>query len=143
MKDYYFILRIPRNATQDAIKAAWIEKSKELHPDRNPSGAEELLRVNEAYETLKDPRKRRVYDLQAKVVQFGEGGAFGPIVSPDGSVDLLKAAQPFVPAQLFQGIAPVAERLLGDHGIDAKGATLVQVLEAFGMLKKKRKVKRA
>lgn len=59
--DYYSILGIAKNATPDQIKKAYREKVKEHHPDKG-GDAEHFKRINEAYETLKDPAKKQNYD---------------------------------------------------------------------------------
>lgn len=65
MKDYYKILGVDINSTEDEIKAAYRKIAIAYHPDKNPGNkdAEEKFReATEAYETLKDPTKRGVYD---------------------------------------------------------------------------------
>ena len=63
-KDYYNILGVDRNASPNDIKKAYFKKAKEYHPDVNKSdGAKEKFSsINEAYETLGDDSKKRVYD---------------------------------------------------------------------------------
>ena len=59
--DYYSILGIPRNASQDDIRKAYKKQSMQHHPDRG-GDENQFKKVNEAYSTLKDPDKRQQYD---------------------------------------------------------------------------------
>ena len=63
--DYYAILGVPRDATDSVIKKAYRELSFNTHPDRNssPEASTKMQQLNEAYETLKDPQKRKQYDM--------------------------------------------------------------------------------
>lgn len=63
-KDYYSQLNVSKGATQDEIKKAYFKLAKEFHPDVNkaPEAKEKFATINEAYETLGDDSKRRVYD---------------------------------------------------------------------------------
>jgi DnaJ-class molecular chaperone len=65
MQDPYRVLNVSRRAGQAAIKAAYRELAKRLHPDRNPgdAGAEQRFKqVTQAYELLRDPAKRAQFD---------------------------------------------------------------------------------
>ncbi|MCS7166561.1 MAG: molecular chaperone DnaJ [Gemmatales bacterium] len=64
-RDYYEVLGVRRNATEEEIKRAYRELAKRYHPDRNPGdeeAAEKFKEVTEAYEVLIDPEKRARYD---------------------------------------------------------------------------------
>ncbi|APD08742.1 MULTISPECIES: DnaJ C-terminal domain-containing protein [Thermus] len=64
MKDYYAILGVPRNATQEEIKRAYKRLARQYHPDVNksPEAEEKFKEINEAYAVLSDPEKRKLYD---------------------------------------------------------------------------------
>lgn len=63
-KDFYKTLNVTKGASQDEIKKAYFKLAKEFHPDVNkaPEAKEKFATINEAYETLGDEGKRRVYD---------------------------------------------------------------------------------
>jgi molecular chaperone DnaJ len=63
-KNYYLILGIASDATQDEIKSAYREKAKRWHPDRSGEGSEPFLAIREAYEVLCDPGRRQAYDQE-------------------------------------------------------------------------------
>src|SRR5450830_1642408 len=67
MADYYQILGIAKNASNQEIKRAYRKLAHEYHPDKGggPELAEKFKKINEAYQVLSDPAKRQQYD------QFG------------------------------------------------------------------------
>lgn len=73
VKDYYKILEIEDNFTEDSLKKKYRELSKKYHPDINSNGGEKFKEINEAYDILSDPSKKRQYDFE----RSGGGGQFG------------------------------------------------------------------
>lgn len=77
-RDYYEVLGISRNASEEDIKRAFRKLALEHHPDRNKQegAAERFKEVNEAYQILADPSKRSEYDRYGHV-GLGSNGARG------------------------------------------------------------------
>jgi len=63
MEDYYKILGVQSNSNPDDIKKAYRKLSLKHHPDRG-GDASEFKKINEAYQTLGSPEKRKMYDMQ-------------------------------------------------------------------------------
>ena len=84
-RDYYKVLGVERNATEDEIKRSYRKLALEHHPDRNPgnkSAEEKFKEINEAYEVLSDSQKRHVYDRFGHVDPRGFGPGAGTTGSP-------------------------------------------------------------
>uniref|UniRef100_A0A7C2FQS2 Chaperone protein DnaJ n=1 Tax=Thermus islandicus TaxID=540988 RepID=A0A7C2FQS2_9DEIN len=110
MKDYYAILGVSREASQEEIKKAYRRLALEYHPDRHPGdkAAEERFKeINEAYAVLSDPEKRARYD---------RGLLGAPEVSPEDLFDLF--------AQVFgfrrESVAPRGEDLEAQVEVELK-----------------------
>ena len=75
-RDYYDVLGLSRNASEEEIKKAFRKLALEFHPDRNRSdGAESRFKeVNEAYQVLSDSKKRADYDRFGHAAVGGNGG---------------------------------------------------------------------
>jgi DnaJ-class molecular chaperone len=72
--DYYNILGVNRNASQEELKKAYKKLVMEHHPDRG-GDHDHFAKINEAYETLKDPAKRSAYDNPQPQFNFRSGNA--------------------------------------------------------------------
>lgn len=93
-RDYYTVLGVPRDASEEEIKKAYRKLAIKYHPDKNPGdkGAEEAFKdATEAYEVLKDSQKRQVYDrFGHDGIRAGAGGGFGGFAGFD-LADALRA----------------------------------------------------
>ena len=98
-RDYYEILGVPKNASNEELKSAFRRLARQFHPDVNKeSDAEERFKeINEAYAVLSDQDKRSVYD------RLGHAGVKGAGGVPDFSVD-------------FSGFADIFGDLFGFGG---------------------------
>ena len=92
-QDYYKILGVKRDAGADEVQRAYRKLARKYHPDVNKeeSAEDTFKRINEAYEVLKDPEKRKLYDTYGKDwqqgvfhQQAGTAGGFRPSGGPDG-----------------------------------------------------------
>ena len=80
-RDYYEILGVSKNASDDEIKKAYRKLAIKYHPDKNPGDKEaeaKFKEVSEAHEVLSDKQKRARYD------QFGHAGVGGAAGNPFG-----------------------------------------------------------
>jgi len=84
-KTFYEILEVPKTASDIEIKKAYRTLSLKYHPDRNKTPEANTIssKINEAYETLSDPQKRKQYDMQ-----MAGGFPFGMNTGSAGADDL-------------------------------------------------------
>ena len=110
--DYYKILGVGKNASDEEIKKSYRKLARQYHPDRNPGDkkAEERFKdISQAHDVLSDPEKRKAYDRgQGPLGGFTTGnfdpssfsGGFGDILSNlfGGGAGRVQPAVPVVPA---------------------------------------------
>ena len=99
--DYYEVLGVSRQDSEEEIRRAFRKKAMEYHPDRNkePDAEEKFKEINEAYQVLSDSTKRAQYD------RFGHAGVNG------GSYD-----RPFDGFDVFGGFGDIFDSFFGDAG---------------------------
>ena len=89
-RDYYDVLGVGRNASNDELKKAYRKIAMKNHPDRNPgdkAAEEKFKEASEAFEVLSNKEKRQRYDQFGHAAEglgegfsgFGQGGGFGDI----------------------------------------------------------------
>ena len=81
--DYYKILGVDKSIDQKDVKKAYLKRAKQFHPDLHPDDPKAKAKfqaLNEAYDVIGDPEKRRKYDQYGEqwrqAEQFGQGGGF-------------------------------------------------------------------
>ncbi len=94
--DYYEILEVSRNCNDSELKKSYRKLAMKYHPDRNPDDkdAEEKFKaLSEAYEVLKDDKKRAIYDQYGKAGLEGRGmgGGFGGGQNMDDIMDMFNS----------------------------------------------------
>ncbi|MCY4367275.1 MAG: molecular chaperone DnaJ [Chloroflexi bacterium] len=99
--DYYEVLGVKRQDSEEEIRRAFRKKAMEYHPDRNkePDAEEKFKEINEAYQVLSDSSKRAQYD------RFGHAGVNG------GGFD-----RPFDGFDVFGGFGDIFDSFFGDAG---------------------------
>ena len=99
-KDYYQIMGVNRDATQDQIKRAYRKLARRYHPDvsKEPDAEARFKEVGEAYEALKDPEKRAAYDQLG--AEWKAGQEFRP--PPDWNQGFESPERPFTDADAAQ-----------------------------------------
>lgn len=125
-RDYYEVLGVDRDATEEEIKRAFRKLAFQHHPDHNheDGAADRFKEINEAYQVLSDPQKRVAYD------RFGHGGAEGLFGRGFEGFDFGGFGDIF---DAFFGGAATAAREASRRGADLHGEINITLEEAaFG-----------
>jgi molecular chaperone DnaJ len=129
-RDYYNILEIGRDATEEDIRKAFRKKALEFHPDRNKSAdaGDKFKEVNEAYQVLTDPERREQYDRFGHAGPANSGGGFEGAEGFGGFGDIFDA--------FFGGASPRGGRTRARAGRDLQTNLMATFDEAvFGATK--------
>ncbi|MGD8503377.1 MAG: molecular chaperone DnaJ [Syntrophobacterales bacterium] len=117
-RDYYEVLGVGQQASGEEIKKAYRKKALEFHPDKNPGNkeAEEKFKESaEAYEVLRDPQKRNIYD------QFGHEGLQGTGFTGFGGFEDIFSAF----GDIFEDFFGFGNRMRGRRTTARPGADLL------------------
>jgi DnaJ-class molecular chaperone len=110
--DYYKVLGVPRDASEQVIKKAYRKLAIKWHPDKNITNKEKaeenFKKIAEAYECLSDPGQRRIFD------QVGKSGVDGSRGGGGGGFSHARAEDVF--AQFFGGQDPFSVFFGGQDG---------------------------
>jgi molecular chaperone DnaJ len=93
MADFYAVLGVARDASEDDIKKSYRRLAMQWHPDKNggaKEAEEKFKEITEAYDVLRDPQKRAAYD------RYGEAGLRGASQAQYEHVDLSEALNIFM-----------------------------------------------
>mmetsp|Transcript_78699 Transcript_78699/g.163679 ORF Transcript_78699/g.163679 Transcript_78699/m.163679 type:complete len:405 (-) Transcript_78699:198-1412(-) len=96
-EDYYKVLGVSKNASEKDIKAAYRKEAMKWHPDRQPEDKREeaqkkFASIAQAYETLSDPQKRKMYDMGGGNPNMNMGQGF-PGGAPNGNWQTVNISQ--------------------------------------------------
>ena len=135
-KDYYKILGVSRNATDEEIKKAYRRLAHQHHPDKSGGDEKKFKEINEAYQILSDRTRRSYYDRFGTAEQFGGAGQgpFGPGFGFEGFGnynfndfgDLGEIFDSF-----FEGLGVKPKRRTYQRGSDLEMELLITLEEAF------------
>lgn len=95
-KDYYLVLHVTPQASFDQIRSAYRRRALELHPDLTGLGSEQFLELQEAYNVLSNPDRRKAYDLEADETPIRRANAMR---SPEDIIGRRHRAEPLIAAQ--------------------------------------------
>jgi len=130
-KDYYNILGVDKNASQDEIKKAFRRKAHQYHPDKEGGDEAKFKEVNEAYQVLGDAKRRAQYDQFGSAFEYAQAG--GGFHGFDGFRDFSGFTNGFNInmddlGDIFSGIGDIFGFGSGKRGVRAKRGNDIQVI---------------
>lgn len=132
MKDYYAILGLDADASSESVKLAYRRLAREAHPDRfgkqgheaQAQASARMAELNEAYEILSDPRRRKEFDKEFRAWQAGEAPEAAPVPAPAPEVVTPQPVRPraragtdVISSLVSQVSTRYLNELLSDHRV--------------------------
>jgi len=145
MKDYYQILGVPRDASDDEIKKAYRRLAHQYHPDKPGGDEKKFKEINEAYEVLSNKEKRAQYDKFGQVFEGGmpKGAGFNEGWNPFSDFDFdfstYRDVGGFGFEDIFEGIFGMGNqrnKSYSSRGNDIEITFQISLEDAFRGLKK-------
>jgi molecular chaperone DnaJ len=128
MQDYYEILGVNKNASEEEIKKAYRKLAHQFHPDKNGGSEEEFKKINEAYQVLSNKQKRAQYDTFGGTNPFEGGSGFNWDINFNGFEDLGDLEDIF--STFFEGLGVRPRRRTYQRGADVELAAEISLEEA-------------
>lgn len=156
MADYYKILGVNKNASEEEIKKAFRKLAHKYHPDKGGGDEKKFKEINEAYQVLSNKEKRAQYDRFGKVFEGAAGGQKGPFggfgfdfsTGPGAGFGFDFDPRMFDGSDLsdifdvfFEGIGFKPKRRTYQRGSDIEIVQEITLEEVFGGVKKNLKYK--
>lgn len=131
MKDYYAILGLDSDASSESVKLAYRRLAREAHPDRfgkqgheaQAQASARMAELNEAYEILSDPRRRKEFDKEFRAWQAGEAVEAAPVQAAAPEVVTPQPVRPrarpeaVISSVVHQLSTRLLNELLSDHRV--------------------------
>lgn len=139
MTDWYRVLGIPRQATEEMIKKAYRRLAKTCHPDTHPGNREyenKFREISEAYSILSDKEKRKKYDEQLQASEFAEEKVRTKErrrgdVPKTGTMDFGNVYRNF---EQFFGFNPVTKNIVNEDKLKSKAGNPLDASALFEQL---------
>jgi molecular chaperone DnaJ len=122
-KDYYKILGVAKNASEEEIKKAYRKLAHQHHPDKASGNEAKFKEINEAYQVLSDKQKRANYDQFGNAEPFGPGGHAGHGGFPGGGFGGFSYGDGFEGVGDFGDLGDMFESIFEGMGVKARRPT--------------------